>query len=1203
MNTANSVNCRLNRTGAGLALFLMLSAVGLQAQSSTTGALTITVTDSSGAAISGASVTVANGSGVNRTNATGRDGSYTFSLLSPGDYSVKISAAGFSAFEAAGISVHVAETGTFSKSLQVGAQSQQVEVSAQAAAVQSESSSLGGVVGTLAITSLPLTTRNYLQIMNLSPGVGSDVTNASATGFGLQAVYVNGKDQTNTTYQLDGVTTSNYASGGPGTGGFFGSTPVASPDALQEFKVQTSNYDAGYGRNSGANVNVVTKTGSNAIHGTAFEYFRNTDLNANTFFLNRAGAPRGILNENQFGGTVGGPIRKEKLFYFLSYEGTRQKNGIASSSSLTATLPGQLTNDRSLLALENEFCTGNPNNAAGKPGNKFSVTANGGQQLACPGGGAPGQGTVPIPFGAPGGINPVAFNILNAKSPLGGYLIPTPQLVTAAGAGQASFSVPAIFNDDQALLNMDYLLSAKHTIALKYLYDINHQSTPITGAGLAGGNSGLAGNQNLSAHVTSVITPNLVNEARGSFFYNRASLGSTEPVTPASVGLTPPDPSVGLLPVVTITGISNWFGSVFDGTKTPQKYWEWSDQISWSHGHHTIRAGYDQQTVHWDICSCGKIRGALTFQSFGDFLVGESAAQNGSPYSNIFASSAVMQLWGNPNLFREHNGNVFVQDDYKVSQRLTLNMGLRWEYLGTMSDNNPAGGTNGDWGLIKSVPLPPVTGTFVGWTVSQNYNGSLTPLGIPGLIRRDTNLFTNGRAPLHNFAPRIGFAWQPFDTSKIVVRGGGGFFYDLVFGSEWLQTANETPPNAANLTYTGTQNSLATFANPFNPPISPGSWAGFYRTPTSAVTMHGIDPNMPTPLTFGWNMTVQYAITPDLVLEVGYVGNRAEHQLAEVLYDLPQLATASNPLNCNFPGGCVTTNTAANAAQRLPVLGLGIGGVQIAEPSGDANYNAMQMTLRKTFSHGLQFQAGYTWGKCLSDETTGSAGAGAGGAGQLTNSGDPGNRAQQYGPCDYFRPQRLVISYTYQIPGTHSGDKLAQKALNGWSISGVTTAQDGYPLTIIDSRGGAAFGFSSFNGQQAGAARAQMCPGMTYSNVVTSGSVSSRINGYFNPAAFCVTPVVGVVNGVGGATGWGDSGRGIVLGPGQFNFDVSLSKKTVVGGLREDANLEFRAEAFNLMNHAQFGNPNVTANSAAFGTITSTTVGPRVLQFALRYAF
>jgi hypothetical protein len=259
--------------------------------------------------------------------------------------------------------------------------------------------------------------------------------------------------------------------------------------------------------------------------------------------------------------------------------------------------------------------------------------------------------------------------------------------------------------------------------------------------------------------------------------------------------------------------------------------------------------------------------------------------------------------------------------------------------------------------------------------------------------------------------------------------------------------------------------------------------------------------------------------------------------------------------------------------------------------------------LRKTFSQGLQFQGSYTWSKCMSDETSGTPGAGPAGAGQLTNSGDPGNRAQMRGLCDFLRPQRFVVNYTYELPGYKGGNRFLSKSLSGWSVSGVTTAQNGPPLTITDTRGGAIYGFASFQGQTAGSSRGQMCPGKTSADVTTSGTVESRLGNYLNASAFCPVPIVGAINGVGGATGWGNTGRGISLGPGQFNSDISIAKKTVVGGLQENGLLEFRAEFFNAFNHPQFGLPNQNVASAAFGTITSTTVGPRVIQFALRYAF
>ena len=306
-------------------LLLAAFVTALPGQNASTGAVTVTARDTTGALVPGASVTVANSSGVSRSNATGADGSYTFTLLPPDSYKITISATGFKTLVLPSIDVHVSEIATVTEELQIGQQQDTLQVTAEAAMLQTESSALGGVVESRTIESLPLTTRNYLQIMNLSPGVGTDVNNATAAGRGIQNIYVNGKDATNSNFKVDGVTVSNYAMGGEGNGFSDGSSPLISPDALQEFQVLTSNYDASYGRNSGANVNVVTKGGTNSVHGSAYEYFRNTDLNANTFFANETGLPRGVLNQNQFGGTVGGPIIKNKLFFFLI------RRGIATS--------------------------------------------------------------------------------------------------------------------------------------------------------------------------------------------------------------------------------------------------------------------------------------------------------------------------------------------------------------------------------------------------------------------------------------------------------------------------------------------------------------------------------------------------------------------------------------------------------------------------------------------------------------------------------------------------------------------------------------------------------------------------------------------------------------------------------------------------------------------------------------------------------
>jgi hypothetical protein len=1190
------------RLSASLSTLVFCCACTVSAQTASTGALSVTVKDPSGAVVPAANVTISNAAGLTRSIATNNDGSSTFSLLQPGEYRVHISAAGFATADVTA-AVHVTETEAITQNLRVGDQTQQVEVTGDIQTIQTETATLGGVIGSSSIIALPLVTRNFTQILNLSPGVVTDVTNAAAAGRGaLQNIYVNGKDNTGNSYQMDGIGISNYAIGAPTDAiGYYGNIPIPSPDALQEFKVQTSLYDSSYGRNSGASVNVITKSGSNDIHGALFEFLRNDKLNANTFFLNRTGQPRGVLKQNQFGGVLGGPLKKDKLFLFVSYQGTRQVNGVAGAATSSVNLPEQLTDDRSLLTLENQFCANNPANAVASgstkagPGAPYSHTFQGGQQIACPGGGTPGAGTTPIPLDTPGGINSVAFRLLNAKLPGGGYVIPTPQVLQATSSGGlvglSSFSVPATFNEDQAMGNLDYLLSHKHTIALKYYYSYGALVSPFTAAGQPpnGGNRGLSGNMIIAGKVTSIVSASMVNEARFSSYYIRSSLNSLVPVSVQSVGLTPSNPTSSLMPVMTITGLFSNFGSATDGTKTPQTSYEYSDQLSINRGRHTLKMGYNQQYVMWDICSCGKIRGSITFQTFADFLVGQSAAQNGTAFSNVFASSASMQLWSTPNFLRENQASAFFQDDFKVSPKLTLNLGVRWEYDGTAYDLLERGGTNYVYGLAAAVPIPSAFGTYAGFTVKKDYQGPLPA----GIIRRDTEVLTNGSAPWHNFAPRVGFAWQPFgNTGKFVVRGGSGWFYDVVFGNAWLQTLNTTPPNAAVLSYSGATNAAATFAVPFNPPIAPGSFDGFVRTPTSALTQRGVDPNIVTPVTMNWNVNLQYAVTPSWTAEVGYVGSRGLRIVSPQFYNIPQLASPSNPINCGGPSGCITTNTSANAAQRVPVLGLTPGGAQMASNIGDSNYNSIQAVVRRR-TRTTQFQAAYTYGRSFSDLVGAAIG---GGVGLATNSNDPANRAQQYGPSDFNRPQRLVINYLWAIPDFNRNHSLLGRSLSGWNLSGVTTIQSGTALTITDSRGGLVFG-------SVGASRAQMCPGATYDDILTSGSTTSRLNGYFNSSAFCAVPVTGQVNGAGGATGYGNTGRGIVTGPGQHNWDFALSKKTTVGGLREGAYIEFRSEFFNAFNHPQFSNPAANVAAATFGVITTTSVGPRIIQFALRYAF
>ncbi len=1174
-----------------LGLLIAISACSsgiLWGQTATTGALTVTVKDSSGGVIVGASVTLDNGAGFTRTQKTSGDGSFTFTLLPLGTYQVSITSPGFKTLTTPGVQVDVSETHVLNESLEVGAEQQQVTVSATAQTVQTESSTLGGVVDSREINDLPLATRNYTQILSLSAGVTVSATNAAAFGRGDQFIFANGEDDASNTYLIDGAQASSYASGTTGDYiGFYGSISIPSPDALQEFKVQTSNYDAQYGRTTGASVNLVTKSGTNDWHGSLFEFFRNDALNANTYFANVTGTPRGELKQNQYGGTIGGPIIKQKLFFFFSYQGTRQLNGVAYQGSSAINLPPQLTNNRTAAALGAAFC---PANNPIVNTQTFSLTGTpnpASDQVACDG----------------SNISPVALALLNYKLPDGQFIIPTPQKILNVGqpneVGFSAFTSPASFKEDQPLLNLDYVISQKQTLSLKYFYATGPTITPFFGSGLTaqsaeppgGGNRGDTGAQNYGVKLTSILSNSLVNTVQYSQDYIRAELTPLWPVTGASVGMTPAAPFDPLTPTITFVNLGTTIGGILiDGNKSPSITYEWQDQVSWNRGRHSLRFGYDGNRVNWYICSCGKTRGLLDVETFSDFLIGQSSAVNGGLLSNVFGSLAFVQPFSEPNLIRENYAALFVQDDFKVSSRLTLNLGLRWEYPGWPWDDNTLGGTNAELSLLQTQPIPPAAGTYVGFTLSSNYTGPVPP----GTVRRQTRSLTANHAPLNDFAPRLGFAWQPFSSSgRFVVRGGFGLFYQTIHGQQFLDEFDGEPPLAAPLERFAFANGAASLATPFNPPVVSGTFDNFLRTPSSSIAVNGINPNIITPVSYSWNLNTQYAFSPSTSIEIGYAGSRSAHIETGQDFDIPQLASPANPINCGAPFGCVTTNTPANAAERIPILGFSPGGLAVGGNWGDASYNALQVTVRKRLSHGLQFQAAYTYDRCINN-IEGATLAGSGLGGDVNYDIGLQNLRAGRGECGYDRPQRLVVSYLYNLPNFRNGETIAGKLLSGWGATGVTTVQSGLPIQITDSRGGSVYGSVGNSG-------AELCPGETKADILSSGSVESRLNNYFNANAFCAPPVVDPS----GATGYGNLPTNPVLGPGQFNWDVGIVKETRVGGIREAANLEFRAEFFNAFNHSQFANPsaNVASGPQSFGVITSETVGPRIVQFALKYSF
>jgi len=1182
----------------------------LMAQTASTGELQGTVTDPSGSVIPNAAVTLTSTStGQVRTATTGGDGTYRFPLLPPGTYDLKFAANGFKGSEATGIVVNVTETPVFNEKLEVGAASEQVTVAANAEAIQTASSAMGTVVGSSTATEIPLSTRNYTNLLGLTAGVAADVGNAGNLGRGGMEFSVNGSATAFNTFEMDGVNVSAYGGSGFVTENQnYTTMPIPNPDTLLEFKIQTSTYDAGYGRNPGANVNIVTKSGTNEVHGTAFEFLRNTELNANDFFQNRAGAGKGVFNQNQFGGVIGGPIKKDKLFFFASYQQTGQKNGITSLGSTSGiTLPPIPTGDRSntsafQAALGAAMCPAN------HPGNPLFQTAFGGLQVACDG----------------SDINPVAIKFLQAKNPNGTYFIPSSG--TSNFASGFAYSIPAIDNEYQGMLNLDYLIDPKETLAFRFFRSVEPETVAFPpGSSLAAslpplpGTTGTdqIGYNNMVTKLTTIASANIVNEVRLS--YQRSISDSAQHPPPSTYASniygTPPGTNqlgggLPFSPVLEMLGLFSAGGSIYYDNVTANFQAQLGDQVSWNVGKQTIRIGGEIEQVNWDWDFNGLDHGSLFFLSFDDFLLGlpgncgpaVAGACNGTPLSNVLQTVLAVRSGasGIVHGYRAKNGYGFVQDDIKVSQRLTVNLGLRWEYDGLMSDkygnsttlwlsqlasnNNPA-----------TFPSSPATATPIGWVVAPNYDSKTWGALPAGVLQRSNAVPTKNGTPLDDFAPRAGFAWQPTGDGKLVLRGGAGFFYNRVPGSILAQSITQGPPYSDTLDQGPTTNSFSTLQNPFSsiPAGSfPGRWLNFANNAGSDLsTSFNVD-NLITPLVYQWNINTQYALAKSWFVEVGYVGSRGIHLFNSVQgINGALLASPSNPING------VTVNTVANTRLRVPYLGFSPSGLQALTNQGDFKYNGLDVTLRKQMSHGLTFQASYTWAKSLTTQ---------GESGQ-TNVNNP--LSPQYGVDPAFRPQRLVINYTYEIPSGHLTGPLSVLT-RGWSISGITTAQDGAMLSIFDSTSGQIYGQPASGNSSYGTAT--IAPGMTYASLPTSGGIESRLGGasggpgWVNASALTSPPIVGATPGVAGTggTGWGNMGVGVIHGPSEFNFDVSIAKSTRVGGIHENSLLQFRAEFFNLFNHPQFANPSLDFGSIGnFGQINSAAVNPRLIQMALKYVF
>ena len=1081
-------------------LLMSLCASPVTAAQQETATITGSVKDQSGAIVPKATVTVTN-TQTNISVKTEADdtGFYIVPSLRPGEYSVTVESAGFSKVVRSGVTLQVAQVARIDLTLQPGQLTESVEVVAATPLLDTQTSSRGLVIDEKKIVELPLNGRDYNQLALLSPGVLPGTPRLASVNF-KGVLNVNGNRTFNNVFLLDGVDNISYSNSFRGE-----NVQLVQPsiEALQEFKIQTNAYSAEYGRSSGAVVNATIKSGTNIVRGSVYDFFRNDALDANNFFSNALNAPKPKRERNQFGGAVGGPLVKNKTFWFGDYEGLRDLEGVPRVRQVpTAAEKAGLFSS----AVVDPF-------AAGRP--EFARNAQ-------------GQWVIPKERWDPVGAAIVA-------------LIPDPN------AGSTIYASTPVTDtrQDQFDVRLDHQYSTNLTLFGRFSFvdTLTFRPAPLLGLGEGSFNDAFGSNDNrsqgLALGLTWTASPTLVGEfrfgyARGDYYTYPPNFGIDGA---AQIGLknVPNDPAiVGGVPKVNIQG----FDAVGRHTSTPQfqtpRSWNPRATFSLTRGAHFIKFGGEFLHVQTRINDLNATIGRMNFENrftnraMGDLLLG-------LPSQLALTSYTVMDQGQDMRFF-------FVQDDYRLSPKLTANVGLRYEYA-----NPPVEKDN------QFSNFDPIAGTMIFAKDGSTYERAL--------IHPDRN----------NFAPRIGFAYTPW--SRAVVRGGYGIFYNHTVrqGREGLLGFN--PPYLVdNLLQTGVTGAAAVAsAAPFR--LVEGYPSGLLDPNSLAATVarRAQDPNQRTPYIQQYNFGMQYELMQDVVLDIAYVGNKGTK--LNGFRNLNQRAVITNPDGSQSAG-----------ARPYPAFG----DIQWMENRVSSTYNSLQARLEKRFSHGLSGMVSYTLGQALTGgvDHISTSGGGAGfDTGVFREPQDAYNLRAERGPSEFDVRHRLVVNYIWEMP--FGRDRRYGKdwspaldfVLGGWQLTGIHAVQSGLALTA--TLGGSTV--LNLGGER----RARP-------NLVGNPELPENqrtVARWFNTdafAAFSPSPQA-----------FGNAGIGIMRGPGMANFDFTLAKNFRVGDRRS---FQFRTEFFNAFNHANFGPPNIMRDSSGFGQIL-TAANARIIQFGLKFYF
>ncbi len=1102
-----------------------------------TGRIVGTVLDPSGAPVAGATVSAINqATNEVRTFTTQATGDYSFPVLPSGTYTIRVVDPGFQTFEQKGIVLQVDQNVTVTASLQVGSNTQTVEVTGQQPTIDLVDATVSHVVDQQRVVDLPLNGRDTLQLQYIMPGVSYDNDNASHGQGQHEGVVVNGNRPGSNYFLLDGVDmTDNYLATAP---------VFPAPDALQEFDIQTSNFTAQYGRNSGGLVNAVTRSGTNKFHGGAFEFLRNDVLNAHNFF-DTPGSKKPSFKLNQFGGYLGGPIQKDKMFFFGYYQGTRQRRAetVTVGSVLTPAERPDLNGGNSIF-----------------PGILDPRTG-----LPFPGGVIPANR-----------IDPTAVNFIKRVMPLPNN-----------PAGGYTFSAPVANNEDnlnenQFLGRIDRTFGANNQVFGRYFFN---QDTS-TGIGSGDNIPGLTHlkyfrNQNVALDWTHTFNPNLINTALVGFTRVAHHRGPTVSVGWGSFG-GPGSTSTTGKPSDLYTSISGSVNAGGDGTFVQNRQtWQYTDYMNIIHGNNTFSLGGDyrreasNRVEDYYTDPVFNFNGVYTGNALGDLLLGLPS------YYNLQTEVA--------SRLRHNAGDVYLQDNYKVTPRVTIDAGIRWEPFLPPVDN-----------LNDQMCFDPTLTAHSSYypTAPPGLLFPGPPVGSSSLGRGDPGCPRSG-VPNRwkNFAPRIGVNFSPTSSGKTSVRAGYGVFWDQARLIAWNRFSTAQPfdasvivnaPGSAANNYAPSLTGNSVYTNsgvqnpyPFVIPRSPEQRATFSPSygghwPTAAGETV-LAPNFNEGYTQQWNVSIDQQVGPNNTLTISYIGNKGTHLFVSREYNYAPFSTfVINPnltANQNIANnlGALPTRRRLSSVQcgtAAPgVTGPCYGPLEELDPSGYSNYNSIQVSLNRRLSNGFSILASYVYGKYLDIVST----TAEGGNGPR----NPENFSQSYGPSDNDVRHRFAGSYLYTLPKLNSVNGFVGGFVNGWQNQSIITIQTGSPYSINSSADTAATGV--------GGETADRVPGQGF-----DPPHRNRFE-YFNTAAF-QNAALGTV---------GNTGRNMLYGPSLVNVDFSLFKNFQIN---ENNQIQFRSEFFNLFNHPNFYNPDNTVGDGTFGQILSAR-DPRYVQFALKYLF